>query len=84
LGPLVFIVPIIVVMTRSLAEPMNAIEPTPNECWKAGMIYYNPNDTALFVEKRTGLGYTFNFANRWSWALALGFVLLLSTAPLLI
>jgi uncharacterized membrane protein len=28
---------------------------------------YNPRDPALFVEKRIGLGLTFNFGNRMSW-----------------
>jgi len=43
----------------------------PDECWKAGAldIYYNPSDPALFVPKRIGWGYTFNFANRFSWVI---------------
>ncbi len=40
---------------------------TPDACWKWGMFYINPNDPALFVEKRFGVGYTVNFGNRWSW-----------------
>jgi len=28
--------------------------------WKLGMIYYNPDDPSLFVEKRFGIGWTFN------------------------
>jgi len=40
---------------------------TPDECWKLGQFYYNPQDPALLVERRVGLGYTFNFANRLSW-----------------
>jgi uncharacterized membrane protein len=71
-------------MARAIAEPGYALDPTPNGCWKAGMIYYNPNDLALFVEKRAGLGYTFNFGNRWSWVLALGLVLVVGTALLLL
>ena len=27
-------------------------DPTPNECWTAGMFYYNPKDAALFVQRR--------------------------------
>jgi uncharacterized membrane protein len=42
---------------------------TPDERWKWGIIYYNPEDPAIMVEKRFGLGYTFNFANVWSWVL---------------
>ena len=35
---------------------------TPDECWKLGQFYYNPQDPALLVERRFGLGYTPNFA----------------------
>jgi len=31
--------------------------------WKWGMFYYNPDDPAMFVEKRFGIGWTNNFAN---------------------
>jgi hypothetical protein len=30
---------------------------------------YNPQDPAIFVQKRLGLGYTVNFGNRISWVL---------------
>jgi len=30
--------------------------------WKFGAIYYNPNDPAIFVEKRVGIGWTVNAA----------------------
>lgn len=29
--------------------------------WKAGMLYYNREDPAMFVEKRVGIGFTVNF-----------------------
>jgi uncharacterized membrane protein len=65
-------------------KPRDPIDPTPNECWKSGMIYYNPNDAALFVQRRDSLGFTFNFANRWSWVLN-GFLLLqILSLPVLI
>ncbi|CAM4471531.1 DUF1648 domain-containing protein [Paenibacillus tarimensis] len=35
--------------------------------WKGGMLYYNPSDPALFVEKRVGVGWTINFARPVSW-----------------
>lgn len=47
---------------------------TPDACWKWGMIYVNPADPAILVEKRFGIGYTVNLGNRWSWV-ALGAVL---------
>ena len=30
--------------------------------WKFGVLYYNPLDKRIFLPKRTGLGYTLNFA----------------------
>ncbi len=40
---------------------------TPDQCWKWGVIYYNPDDPALMVEKRFGIGWTLNFAHRGAW-----------------
>jgi uncharacterized membrane protein len=40
---------------------------TPDTCWKWGLIYYNPDDPALIVEKRFGIGWTINFAHRGAW-----------------
>jgi uncharacterized membrane protein len=35
--------------------------------WKAGLFYCNPDDPAVFLEKRFGIGYTVNFANPKAW-----------------
>ena len=35
--------------------------------WKWGAFYYNPDDPALFVEKRFGIGWTSNFARPLTW-----------------
>lgn len=35
--------------------------------WKAGIFYWNPSDPSILVPKRFGIGYTVNFANKWSW-----------------
>gem|GEM_PF-2530183 len=35
--------------------------------WKGGIFYYNPEDSSLFIEKRVGLGYAFNYAHPLSW-----------------
>lgn len=32
--------------------------------WKYGSFYFNPDDPAIFVEKRFGIGFTINWA-RW-------------------
>lgn len=74
-----FIWPIV----RICQEPGSGSDGTPDECWKLGQIYYNPNDPALVVEKRFGVGYTINFGNRASW-LVMGLILLVAFAPLLL
>jgi len=54
------------IMTRRLKASGGDF--TPDACWKGGgMFYYNPDDPAIFVVKRFGIGYTLNFGNRWSW-----------------
>jgi uncharacterized membrane protein len=40
---------------------------TPDSCWIFGRLYVNRADPTLFVEKRTGLGYTLNLGNPWAW-----------------
>ncbi len=54
----------------------------PDEAWK-GSFYSNPNDPALLVPKRLGIGYTLNFGNPWSWAV-LAFVLLMVAVPFIL
>ena len=76
--------PLIVFAIKKLSGPSDPAEKTPDECWKFAMIYYNPNDAALFVEKRMGLGYTVNMANPWSWALLGGLLLSIASAPLVL
>lgn len=49
---------------------------TPDECWKLGVLYFNPDDAALWVEKRVGIGYTMNFAHISAWII-MGLILLL-------
>ena len=52
---------------------------TLDEHWKLGVFYYNPDDAALLVEKRFGIGYTFNFAHARAW-LILALVLVVPLA----
>jgi uncharacterized membrane protein len=74
----------IVYLIKKSRDPRAPVDPTPNECWKGGMIYYNPNDAALFVARRDGVGFTSNMGNPWSWVMlgslplliAIGFLLL--------
>jgi uncharacterized membrane protein len=78
-GLLAFLIPMVAVSVNKLNQPGDPLEPTPDECWRGGILYYNPDDAALFVEKREGLGYTFNFANRWAWALLGGLALVVAS-----
>ncbi len=52
-------------------EPINRDD---DRYWKLGVFYYNPDDPALFVEKRFGIGWTSNFARPMSWILIIGFI----------
>lgn len=82
--PLAGLFLIVGVAIRRVAGEGQPSDPTPNECWKAGIVYYNPDDPALFVEKRAGIGYTMNFGNRWSWALLAGIAAMVGSAFLLL
>lgn len=75
LGTAVFVAGMLVAASRTTAEPGERVEGTPNECWKLGLLYFNLADSALFVEKRSGIGYTLNFGNPWSWLVISGLVL---------
>lgn len=48
--------------------------------WKLGMIYFNSNDPSFWVEKRMGIGMTFNMAKWQSWA----FIAVITMFPFLI
>jgi uncharacterized membrane protein len=84
LAPMAILIPTIVLMVNKLNEPSDPPDPTPNERWKGGIIYYNPDDAVLFVEKRDGFGYTLNFANPVSWVLLLSLALVIASAPFVI
>jgi len=68
--------------SASLSHPGDGM---PDSCWKLGLFYYNPDDSALFVEKRIGFGYTTNFARPSAWIiLAVALILPLALAALTI
>lgn len=39
----------------------------PDRCWKLGVFYYNPEDPAMIVQQRFGMGQSLNFGNPWAW-----------------
>lgn len=69
LGSLPVILIGVIYLTMKARHPRGPVDPTPNECWKGGMIYNNPNDAALFVARRDGVGFTSNMGNPWSWVM---------------
>lgn len=46
----------------------NIIDREDDQFWKWGMIYYNPQDPSLFIEKRFGIGWTINFGRPFGMA----------------
>jgi uncharacterized membrane protein len=49
--------------------------------WKLGIFYFNPNDPAIFLEKRFGVGWTINFARPLAWLTFLLIILLIIAIP---
>ncbi len=47
---------------------------TADQYWKLGLFYFNRDDPALIVEKRFGIGYTFNFGHTGAWLVIGGLV----------
>jgi uncharacterized membrane protein len=82
--PLVLIIPALVYTIKKAREPRAPLDPTPNECWKGGIIYYNPDDAALFVQRRDGIGMTVNLANRWGWVMYAGILLAVAGGALIL
>ena len=70
-------VAILIWATGYMSQSSREAEVTPDACWRWGQIYYNPADPALFVQKRIGFGYTFNFANHVSWMILGGLVVMI-------
>ena len=60
-------------MTRMTVASQNS---TDARFWKAGFLYFNPEDSTLMVPKRQGFGYTLNFGRPVCWLIFV-FILLL-------
>jgi hypothetical protein len=52
--------------------------------WIGGLIYFNPRDPALCVEKRMGIGWTLNFGNPWSWVPLIAVAIIVVIGPVLV
>lgn len=62
-----FIIRMIAIKRTPFKEEITAVPMDADHYWKLGMIYFNPADPALFVEKRQGIGYTVNMGRPVSW-----------------
>jgi uncharacterized membrane protein len=61
---------------RHASESHASVGADPDAHWKVGVFYVNPDDDALFVHKRFGIGYTLNFGHAAAWVL-MGLTLIL-------
>jgi uncharacterized membrane protein len=62
-----FFVTIVAILIRAARAAGGPGDMTPDDCWRGGQFYYNPQDPALFVQAPMGSSFTFNFDNRASW-----------------
>jgi uncharacterized membrane protein len=51
--------------------------------WKFGMIYFNPDDPSLFVEKRLGVGWTINFGRPAALIIIAAIIVIVITSEIL-
>jgi uncharacterized membrane protein len=73
--------------TSANRQPTSEIFRDDDRYWYGGFFYNNPDDPALFVEKRYGLGWTLNFGHpqaKLVLIVTLVVVLVLSILPVLI
>lgn len=54
----------------------NIVTVDDDENWKLGMFYFNKQDPSFWVEKRMGVGMTFNLAKWQCWAFLIGVIVL--------
>ena len=68
-------------------QPTSTMFHDDDRYWSGGIFYNNPDDPALFVEKRYGLGWTLNFGHPQAKLVLIGLLvgtLVLSILPILI
>ncbi|HEX6479590.1 MAG TPA: DUF5808 domain-containing protein [Ktedonobacteraceae bacterium] len=73
--------------TRADRWPTSTVFRDDNRYWYAGFFYNNPDDPALFVPKRYGLGWTLNFGHPQAKLVLIGslvVILVLAILPVLI
>ncbi|AOZ92343.1 DUF1648 domain-containing protein [Paenibacillus crassostreae] len=66
------------------SKPSNSQPANDDTYWKLGSFYYNPQDPSIWIEKRTGIGWTINFARPMSWVFLIGIPFVFIVVSLLI
>jgi len=72
--PVLFALLMVAWVYRLVRDPNMPADATPDASWHLGVVYYNPQDPAVFVQRRIGFGYTVNFGNRLAMFLMGGFI----------
>jgi uncharacterized membrane protein len=80
---LILLIPIVLLVLLSLIPLLSRPSARSDGGRWRGIFYVNPDDPALFVPKRFGIGYTLNFGNRLSW-FVLALILILVFLPLVL
>jgi uncharacterized membrane protein len=65
-------------------EPGTYADRNDDRYWKWGMIYFNPKDPAIFIEKRFGVGWTINFGRPGAYIAIAGLIALIILIQLII
>lgn len=68
----------------SQGKPTSPVNRDDDRSWRLGIIYFNREDPAVFVQKRFGVGWTVNFARPTAVALMVGIVAIPLLLPLLL
>jgi len=66
------------------SAPTGKVNRDDDRHWILGQFYYNPDDPALFLEKRFGIGWTMNFARPLAWVLLLAPLALIAVIIILL
>ena len=66
-------------LARVSADGRGGAMPRDNDrYWKGGIFYVNPDDPALFLPERFGIGWTINLGRPAAWAFVVGFALVIA------
>lgn len=68
----------------SMDKGGEVIDRDDDQYWKLGIIYFNKNDPAVFLEKRFGIGWTINCAHPLAWISLLVIIILAAGIPILL